>query len=857
MTAHIPSANYLDETVSELDNNARLALDLILYLRNTQNFPDGCWGDGQINTTLRQTTQALEALHLLDWPVLATAMEAGSNWLINLSDEEEVDTEDGNSIRRHPSRFKTLALVGELEHGNIYTEYESLLSRIEDDGILHGILPDSNLATMIIVDSLAYAQNPELQTRWQATRKRCVDAVEKILTEQQETYADHSGRNAQDLPLVENNISYGLDILLNEGRLTAGNTLAVDIRDRMIASVSQDHYPTPLPTEILYAALQLATHFREEPQTIAALRTFYTNIKYKYTQKNFNRESTSLHPLLLRVMMKADRETLVPAMIRLMLENEDKSRSNLQQAEAQQHQAAFQQLILRRCQIHIKKTTPLVGGLSVADLFKIEYDITMKVYEDGRVKGMPLQAAPSLIVKVGRYDALGLAVEKYQSIPGNVQQYFAKHATNHDIFSDHPDSPSYLVLEDLTDEFDTLHNRLQTYEKRHLTDYHKENIRGYIDAVANTLLDIYRRTLQMDSMVGSQTARLYFSRFEARLMECVQPDRFPVIKSWFGGFHVNGRRYKSIEYYLQQLDRYKERLQIRQLMLIHGDAHGRNVMVDEQYNVKLIDIDKVNFSGDYIYDFAELIEDVAVFRFLFERDHSSKIHESVEFPNAGDDPGVIEAAVNYPLFSSEMAIYIQRLLIERLEYFSAEIDDEFWKERLWMAISLHLVRLIPKQRDQSIAGVLYAETVKLLNQLVNHLQQKRPLPELPFLGNESPYPAIPDTLLSSTIHGAVSELHHAILGLDGRIGVEKDKSNGTRAIYYMSGHRAPFAILIGTETGGRILLACEPDKIRPILPDVQARSSSSVMQTMLVLTHNEDRNSILKAIQQVIRNGGE
>jgi hypothetical protein len=117
-------ANYTDDSLSDLENTARLALDLVIFLQRAQASPDGCWVGNHPGATLRQTTHALEALHLLDWKTtLSETLEAGAYWLINLSDMPELADEDGESVRRHPSRFKTLAWIDEFNDSVIHGEY--------------------------------------------------------------------------------------------------------------------------------------------------------------------------------------------------------------------------------------------------------------------------------------------------------------------------------------------------------------------------------------------------------------------------------------------------------------------------------------------------------------------------------------------------------------------------------------------------------------------------------------------------------------------------------------------------------------------------------------------------------------
>ena len=55
------------DAASDLQNDAKLALHLVLFLLSTQNPDDGTWGGVHTGVKLRNTAHALEALHMLGW----------------------------------------------------------------------------------------------------------------------------------------------------------------------------------------------------------------------------------------------------------------------------------------------------------------------------------------------------------------------------------------------------------------------------------------------------------------------------------------------------------------------------------------------------------------------------------------------------------------------------------------------------------------------------------------------------------------------------------------------------------------------------------------------------------------------
>ncbi len=323
--------------------------------------------------------------------------------------------------------------------------------------------------------------------------------------------------------------------------------------------------------------------------------------------------------------------------------------------------------------------------------------------------------------------------------------------------------------------------------------------------MAQNLFDIYRKPRRKESdVVGYQVARLYFMRLDRALIAMCRPEKFPRLKDFFRGFWHGGRRYDSIERYQTLLYRYSEALRPPSLMLMHGDCHGRNVMLDDCYEqIKLIDLDKLDPAGDYILDMGLLIEDVALFRRIFDETYRAYLRPD-EIDVSADG-----AEIRYPHLVGEVAAHFQAVLLHHLEPFAAELGDKNFRLRLWLSIALYLLRLVDKVTDLRHGAVLYAEAIKLIDALVYHLETGQPLPPIP-IPRESAHgaesgPALAWTPETLALQAAVLAQASAA-GLEVRSAV---RSNGRSVAYFVGRPDEPFAIIDAKRQPPGILLRCD------------------------------------------------
>src|SRR5690606_26845533 len=108
----------------------------------------------------------------------------------------------------------------------------------------------------------------------------------------------------------------------------------------------------------------------------------------------------------------------------------------------------------------------------------------------------------------------------------------------------------------------------------------------------------------------------YLAPMALALEGLTQPLAFPEIRPWLTGPLVaNRRKFRPLEWYLNQLRRHEAALSPTSLGYVHGDCHSRNLMLARDLNqAKFVDIETLARAGDYIEDYGLLLEDVAVYQ---------------------------------------------------------------------------------------------------------------------------------------------------------------------------------------------------------------------------------------------------
>jgi hypothetical protein len=660
---------------SELENDAELALHLVMFLLSTQNPDDGVWRATSTGSTLRNTCHALEALHMLGLENSSGALESGIAWLVNLSDIFETSTSDDDAVRLYPSRFKTLAWLSQFRNSQLIRDFEDLEERLDQDGLIRGVMANQILATIIYVDCLLYLEkHTTLSRQARQHMERALNGIERnILLWFRDGETD--SRKSQFGQTDIGDLSYAFDVLLRANRLSAADDISQRACQIMQTEVENAITADPISSDALYCAIQLSTHFPTADNTEKVVQGFIRHLRTRYERQELRKAPLFFHPLVLRVLVTYHQNSLPSELTRLMLDRE-KRRLDMQRESLEQGlKNDFTNLIKNRFNVEISEVQRLTGGITSANLFRVNYSLNLIPLDD--MRKVQLNSPGSLVIKSGSLDLLQRSIDAYKNLPASLKRYFAKHSGQPQILKAVSDSPCYLIMEDLT-YLNTFRDIIIRLDRGILSNRQKNQLRHACDVICARLFAIYDATRRDESsFFGTQLSRLYISDIERCLIRMSHPNKFPHLKSWFRGFRLGNRKYPSIEHFLRKIESFKAKLQVPYLSLTHGDCHSRNIMLDDEFSeFKLIDLDHLNNDGDYILDIARLIEDVAVFGFILEdgyRHHLSK--SQIEFPSDSNDPNVIENRIQYPGFTSEAVRLFQQHMLEHIQIHAKTIDD--------------------------------------------------------------------------------------------------------------------------------------------------------------------------------------
>jgi hypothetical protein len=814
------------------EQNARLATHIALFLRATQE-RTGHWKASHLGNELRYTCQALEALHLLSFQAFHSIIDSGVHWLINLSEAVLEDSEEWSTVRLHPSRFKTLAKLGAFADDQVQAEFAELCDRVSGQGLLNGVMQDPLLGAMIVADSLLELGN---QAQYDARCQAVADPILARVQAELDLWCANPGQRDRDRLINSiGDASYALDVLLRSGRLATGDAVPEIIRQAMLDELERHETNMPLSKDTIYTAIQLGTHFNHLDETHTNLQPFFRSICVRYDRNQIQRDerNVDMQPLVLRALLTYSGAMLREHMITQMLDSAFDAISQSQMLREAERNRQFELLVRRRAKIEIRDVVELSGGITDARVFRISYAVNA----DGLSEtGEPSRSHPqihSIVVKSGTRMDLQQSVERFKGLRADIQPYFAQHSRQPEVLEASPLAPAYLILEDLTENYATLRQIFLDVDRHKLSADDRKTIAAVTQVVTQSLFDIYRRTRRKDSdLVGLQVSRLYLGRLDRALIAMCMPEKFPRLKELFRGFWLGDTRFESIERYQSLLYHHRETLRPPCLMLMHGDCHGRNVMLDDCYErIKLIDLDKLDYTGDYIMDIALLIEDVTLFRRLFDDSYAHYLRpEQVELPADATH-------VAYPSFICEAAILFQQLLVEQVSRFADEIKDRHFKPRLWLAIAMYLLRLVEKAEHAKTGAVLYVEAVKLLHALVEHLQTGKPLPTIPIMRDAQITQAmrgVPQPVTS--LDADMEPLHQLLLacaeerGLPLRPALRVD---GRSVRYFLEQETEPYAMLDGKRRPPGILLRCRAEVLEDVNGYVEPIRSTGVFSSVM------------------------
>lgn len=828
MSYHEPSASEIQELVI-------FAEQLAFLLRDEQQ-QDGFWANSQQRPLLGYTCHALEALKMLGNGAFEQVVEKGYYWLLNLS---YLETQESGIHPLHPSRFKTLARLHRFEETNLHEEFRELLRRIDGRGLLVRVLEDELLGSMVVMDCLLELESAGSLLNildckeYEEIRGRILSAVISALQRWRRATSLQPDAGSID-NLGE--ASYAVDILLRSGVVSTTEEIVHHVYTRMLDALQFENPQRLRQKDALYSAIQLNNHFADRPEAVRAVQRALSQLVSYYGQvANVDslRKDGEINALVLRLLLTYQRGIVAQSLTGQLWEEVYQLRAERAQQQNTERARLFEQLIRSRVKIHIRRHDELTGGITEAKVFRVEY-----IIQDNLPAETPCKESGSIVVKMGDLWTLKQSVAQYQKLSPDIRRYFARHASEPMALEGSGGAAAMMVLEDLGEHFVTFRKVLNEHDKFRLSPDNRVQLERAIRTIADSLFDIYEQTgRRLDKAMGSsQMARLYYARLDRSLLDITSNKWSLPLKNLLSGFTLAREntdliRFKPIAFYQKMLYLYADRLRPVMLMLMHGDCHSRNIMLDRDLrSMKFIDLDRIDYNGDYVIDLAMLMEDVALFPQFFIENHRLAVQpETVKIAFGSNPDEIAPESIRYSIKISETARLLQQRLLERTGAFAAAHGDEHFRERLWLGISLHLLRLVDKQKENlRLAAALYVEAVKLLDVLVDYLQGKRAfLPDIPIDSV--------DLLFERRPASDLQPYHEEILRFSPPAGCQIRyalRAKGKVIRYFCNEDARPFLILDGSGAVLRLLFACPPEKLQSAGFDAQPIDEGSLRSVL-------------------------
>ena len=454
-----------------------------------------------------------------------------------------------------------------------------------------------------------------------------------------------------------------------------------------------------------------------------------------------------------------------------------------------------------------------------AEVYRIRYSLRLdQVAEDGRPAPHRVPSPFSIVIKSGPRDLLQKSHHAYAELPDPLKRYFARHSGEPQVFETHANAPAYLVLEDLTDDYEPLYRAiLDADAPPRLSNAHRTVLDSACAVVAESLVDIHRQTHRpYPAYLGSQLARIYFSPIERHLLSIQR--RFPGLEGWFTGFRFYNRRFRSVYDYLALLADHQEEFALPSLALAHGDCHSRNILWSRKARaLKFIDLDKLDHHGDYLLDVARLLADVTLYP-LFDVNSPHFVTEA-QIQVHQEKVAVTRYRVQYPPFYRSAGQHFQEQFLGRLQAYAELEGDTTWKERLWLAGFRNILTLVDRAVDEKHAIVVYSEAMKLLAALAMRVEKGVELPPTLWEGPAAAGAGAPSAQpkpLWRPDEQALRDLHRALVSTQPPLAAVL-RAGDLDIRYFLAGVEEPIALLERDEAGPSRPDPVAPNRARPRL----------------------------------------
>lgn len=853
---------------SEEEADAALVGWLHLALRRSFERREGCWPGRDVHDTLRRTCHAAEVLHSLPLDADTRSMVAdAAAWLINLRLPPGLDAYDRLRTRLYPSRFKTLAYLGAFDDPVVREDFAELLGR-ETGGMIRGVTESDMLTTCIVLDTLITLEQSGI--RVQVCADRTFEAIRNAVRRHfaswrpdsephrpipLDTGATRAHRNSGPLCEIDDarSLSYAWGLLHQAGRGRVPQrqfAAAYHFLEQALARTGSGRSGEIV--QVFYSALQLAEHRTPGERAGQALRPLIAEVRQLYRKGEATRHwALGHHALVVRLLVAYHGQTAIAQGIAAAFLRQTERR---RQVEEDALRRELKEVIRERVQVEVERVDPLSGGYTEAQVYRVPFRYWYPMSRD-TTRAVKPENAPSgsVIVKRSTRDAFLTATENYRQLPERLRGYFARQPDEGQVYKSGDSSTYYLAMEDLAD-FLPLGAHLEEFDRRHLSNEHLRLLDAAASAICDVSFNLYHETVSTRaSAPGTQIARLYLAPVEAKLLRAVQS--VPWLKSALQDFTVGGQRYRELDHYLGIVARHAQSLQPRTLGMVHGDFHAGNILLDAGCRrVKLIDLDKLTRTGDYVADLGNLLADVCVYRRVAHPEADYGLAASaIQFVSERGEVGTAENTVRYPALGRPATVAFQRRILEETAAFAARDDvrDASWRPRLWLATSAALLVRLAFEARKDRAAVLYGEAIGLLSDLCKHLETGAALGAV-LISDAREAPAAPspeDVPEWARRYAVLRTLHHRLRQLP--LNATADRGTITYSARGDSGR--PLAKLVppGREGIGRLLLPADMplDGAQPAVRIVRSGQQNDALGTIVILEPATDAGAVAALAQ--------
>ncbi|HEX6820367.1 MAG TPA: phosphotransferase, partial [Ktedonobacterales bacterium] len=725
--------------------------------------------------------------------------------------------------------------------------FDTLIS-LEQDGLRRAVCSDERFEAIkgALRQQLRRWRNPTTATALRPPHARSTASPART---RRTAAAPCEINNARDL-------SYAFGLLADgESAGAPARQMATIITHLASTIETQDRVRPAEQTHVMYAALQLAGRRHEDETIQRRLSAFLMELRQSYSAPDtVRRWDLSSHTQSLRLLLAYyGRSELAGMVVARFLREAERRRTD-------QHttlEMELKHVIRERIEVELQDLTELSGGFTSDKIYRVPFTYW---YPTPGAGGDHFSSArrgeASVIIKRSTIDAFHTSTEHYRLLPPSLRELFVRQPLEAQLYKSGASSAYYLAMEDLAG-FQTLEQLVNEWDQRAMADHFTQLLHRAVELVCEGSFTLFQETKSgRGAFPGTQIARLYLSLIEGKLAKAIA--RVPWLKNPLEGYYAAEQRFKGLDYYLGVVTKHAGMLQPRYLGLTHGDLHARNIMLNRACaQLKLIDLDKLSWSGDYLADLGNLLTDICVYRRVAEPLREFGLaRDAVVFVTKSADAATAENTVRYPALGRPATLLIQEHMLRAIERFATELDDTTWKPRLWLAAAAALMARLSFQSQKEPAAVLYGEAVRLLHELCRHLEQGEELPELLV---PSAWPRSQQALESGaaetpawvTRERTLRTVHEGLKAL----GLRAVFDRATISYFVGGGGDTPTVKLIprGREGIGRLLLPTDaPAPGDDALKVVRSAQSGDALGTILILTDTTPPNYVLRLVKTIV-----